>query len=161
MDILQTSLCYIESRERYLMMHRVKKENDLNHDKWVGIGGKFLPGETPEECMLREVREETGLDLKDWQYRAIVRFRSDMWPPEDMHLFTASPLSEEIAGECGEGVLEWVAKDAVCELPIWEGDKIFFALLNADYPFFDLELCYTGDLLTRAVLDGRQLYPAV
>ncbi len=160
MDDLQTSLCYIEANGKFLMMHRIKKENDLNHDKWVGIGGKFLDGETPEECMLREVREETGLELKDWRYRAIVYFRSDEWPPEAMHLFTASPLSEEISGECGEGVLEWVDKDKVCDLPIWEGDKIFFALLNAEYPFFELELCYEGDTLIKAVLDGRQLYPA-
>ena len=158
MDELQTSLCYIEADGKYLMMHRIKKENDLNRDKWVGIGGKFLEGETPEECMLREVREETGLELENWRYRAIVFFRSDMWPPEAMHLFTAAPLSTDIAGECCEGVLEWVEKDRVCELPIWEGDKIFFALLNADYPFFNLELHYTSDLLAKAVLDGKVLY---
>lgn len=160
MEDLQTTLCYIEADGKYLMMHRVKKENDLNHDKWVGLGGKFLEGENAEQCMLREVKEEAGLELKDWRYRAVVYFRSDQWEPEAMHLFTATPLTKDFDPECAEGVLEWVDKAAVCDLPIWEGDKIFFALLNADYPFFELELFYKGDLLTRAVLDGRVLYSA-
>ena len=160
MNELQTSLCYIEAAGRYLMMHRIKKENDLNHYKWVGIGGKFLEGETPEECMLREVKEETGLELEEWRYRAVVYFRSDKWSPEAMHLFTATPSSENISIECGEGVLEWVDKEKVCDLPIWEGDKIFFALLNAEYPFFELELFYQGDLLSKAILDGKVLYTA-
>ena len=148
-----TSLCYIEDNGKYLMLHRVKKVSDENKDKWIGIGGKFEVGESPEECMLREVREETGLVLREWAYRGIVTFVSDEWGTEYMHLFTGSQYSGELK-DCDEGVLEWIEKDKLLSLPIWEGDKIFLRLLDTDEPFFSLKLCYTGEKLTAAALNG-------
>ena len=151
-----TSLCYIERDGRYLMLHRVKKENDENHDKWIGIGGKFEYGESPEDCMLREMREETGLMAESWGYRGIVTFVSDEWGTEYMHLFTCHEFSGSIKS-CDEGELEWIEKERLLSLPIWEGDKIFLRLLDEDVPFFSLKLCYSGDKLTKAVLNGKEL----
>ncbi len=151
--MINTTLCYIERGDEYLLLHRVKKENDLNRDKWIGLGGKFEPGESPEECLLREVREETGLTLISWRYRGIVTFVSDKWGTEYMHLFTADRFVGEI-GECSEGVLEWVKKSDFAALPQWEGDRIFLRLLEEDAPFFSLKLCYAGDRLTAAALNG-------
>ncbi len=151
-----TSLCYIERGDKYLMLHRVKKKNDANHDKWIGVGGKFEEGESPEDCMLREVREETGLCPRAWRYRGIVTFVSDEWGTEYMHLFTCADFTGTVR-ECEEGVLEWIEKDALLNLPIWEGDKIFLRLLDSSEPFFSLKLCYKGDMLTRAVLNGAEL----
>lgn len=148
-----TSLCYIERGDSYLMLHRVKKVNDENHDKWIGIGGKFEEGEAPEECMRREMLEETGLTAESWQYRGIVTFVSDEWGTEYMHLFKCSDFSGDVK-ECDEGVLEWIKKEKLLSLPIWEGDKIFLRLLDTDCPFFSLKLCYSGDTLTKAVLNG-------
>ncbi|EKC54768.1 mutator MutT protein, partial [human gut metagenome] len=130
-----TTLCYIERGEQYLMLHRVKKEHDLNHDKWVGIGGKFERDETPDECLLREAQEETGLTLTDWRCRGVVTFLSDEWEGEYMYLFTATGFTGTLR-ECDEGDLEWVDKAAVPSLPLWAGDKIFFRLLAEDAPFF-------------------------
>lgn len=138
------------------MLHRVKKKNDINHDKWIGVGGKFEDQESPEECMLREAFEETGLTLTDYQYRGIVTFVSDEYETEYMHLFTASAWSGEMS-ECNEGILEWVPKNQVPELPIWEGDKIFFRLIAEERPFFSLKLSYSGDILVDAVLDGKRI----
>lgn len=138
------------------MLHRVKKKNDINHDKWIGVGGKFEDKESPEECMLREAFEETGLTLTDYQYRGIVTFVSDEYETEYMHLFTASAWSGEMT-ECNEGILEWVPKNQVPELPIWEGDKIFFRLIAEERPFFSLKLSYSGDILVDAVLDGKRI----
>lgn len=148
-----TSLCYIERGDSYLMLHRVKKVNDENHDKWIGIGGKFEEGEAPEECMCREMLEETGLTAESWQFRGIVTFVSDEWGTEYMHLFKCSDFSGDVK-ECDEGVLEWIKKEKLLSLPIWEGDKIFLRLLDTDCPFFSLKLCYSGDTLTKAVLNG-------
>lgn len=153
---VNTTLGYIERDDAYLMLHRVKKKNDLNHDKWVGIGGKFEDGESPEECMCRETLEETGLTLHDPTLRGIVTFVSNEWDNEYMFLFTCTDFSGEI-GECAEGDLEWVPKDKVCDLPIWPGDKIFFRLLNENAPFFSLKLCYEGDTLVSAALNGEGL----
>ena len=150
-----TSLCYIEKDGRYLMLHRVKKALDENRDKWIGIGGKFEAGESPEDCMLREVREETGLSLDSWRFRGIVTFVSDEWGTEYMHLFTAHSFTGTLL-DCDEGELEWVEKDRIPSLPIWEGDKIFLRLLDERADFFSLKLCYQGDKLVRAVLDGRE-----
>ena len=150
-----TSLCYIEKEGRYLMLHRTRKQNDENHDKWIGIGGKFEAGESPEDCMLREVREETGLSLDSWRFRGIVTFVSDEWGTEYMHLFTAHSFTGTLL-DCDEGELEWVEKDRIPSLPIWEGDKIFLRLLDERADFFSLKLCYQGDKLVRAVLDGRE-----
>lgn len=149
-----TSLCYIERGSEYLMLHRVKKENDENRDKWIGIGGKFEPGESPEECMAREMREETGLTPTSWLYRGIVTFVSDEWGTEYMHLFTCNAYTGTLR-ECDEGDLEWIDREKLISLPIWEGDKIFLRLIATDAPFFSLKLCYSGDKLTRAVLNGE------
>lgn len=153
---LNTTLCYIERDDAYLMLHRVKKEQDLNHDKWVGIGGKFEDGESPEDCMRREALEETGLTLHDLRLRGIVTFVSDRWDNEYMFLFTCTQFSGDLI-DCPEGNLEWVPKDRVCNLPIWEGDQIFFQLLNENAPFFSLKLCYEGDRLTQAALNGEPM----
>lgn len=154
--MINTTLCYIERDGKYLMLHRVKKENDLNHDKWIGVGGKFEADESPEECLLREVREETGLTLTDWHYRGLVTFVSDTWPTEYMHLFTADGFTGTMI-DCDEGTLEWVEKAAVPSLPGWEGDKIFLRLLAEGAPFFSLKLCYEGDTLVYAALNGKQI----
>ena len=154
--MLNSTLCYIEKDEKYLMLHRVKKENDVNRDKWVGVGGKFEDGESPEECVLRETLEETGLTLTDYRYRGIVTFVSDRWETEYMHLFTATGFSGEII-DCDEGVLEWIDKEKAVSLPTWEGDRIFLDLLWKDAPFFLLKLRYEGDRLAEAVLNGKRI----
>lgn len=152
--MINSSLCYITRGEDVLLLHRVKKENDLNHDKWIGLGGKFLENESPEECMLREVREETGLTLISWRYRGIVTFVSDRYEGEYMHLFTADGFTGEMT-DCDEGVLEWIPKERMRELPQWEGDRIFLELLQREAPFFSLKLVYEGDKLMEAVLNGK------
>ena len=156
---INSTLIYLENQAgEYLMLHRVKKKNDINHDKWIGVGGGFEYGESPEECALRETREETGLTLTDYRYRGIVTF--DWAGAEEtqyMHLFTASAWTGELA-ECNEGDLEWVPKEKVYSLPIWEGDKIFFRLLEEERPFFSLKLSYNAqNVLVRAALDGKEL----
>lgn len=152
-----SSLCYIEKDNRYLMLHRVKKVNDENHDKWIGVGGKFEWGESPEDCMLREVREETGYTLTSWKYRGIITFVYGEDTVEYMSLFTADGF-EGTPIDCDEGVLEWVAKDRVPELNLWEGDRIFFRLLEEREEFFSLKLVYNKqDVLQQAALDGKEL----
>ena len=151
-----TTLCYIRRGEDYLMLHRIKKENDLNHDKWIGIGGKFEDKESPEDCLLREAYEETGLTLTDYRYRGIVTFVSDRWPTEYMHLFTADGYEGELK-ECDEGELQWLTAEEFAALPQWEGDKIFLRLLEENSPFFSLKLRYEGERLAQAVLNGQQI----
>lgn len=141
-----TTLCYIEKEDSYLMLHRVKKKNDMNQDKWLGVGGKMEERESPEECLLREVKEETGLTLKEYQYRGFITFVSKQWETEYMHLFTATEYEGEIK-ECDEGKLEWVPKAQIEQLNLWEGDKIFFRLLQEYDGFFTLKLCYAEDSL--------------
>jgi 8-oxo-dGTP diphosphatase len=150
-----TTLCYIEKDEKYLMLHRIRKQNDENRDKWIGIGGKFEAGESPEDCVLREAREETGLTLTDYRYRGIVTFVSDLWPTEYMHLFTASGFEGQLRDDCDEGVLEWISKSDLLALPVWEGDRIFLRLLDEDVPFFSLKLTYEGPALTAVHREGR------
>ena len=154
--MINTCLCYIEKDGKYLMLHRVKKENDLNHDKWVGIGGKFEKGETPEEACLRESFEETGLTLKNLNYRGLVTFVSNQWGTEYMHLFHSNSFEGDLK-ECDEGNLEWVEKSMVYELPLWAGDKIFLKLLEENIPFFSLKLVYEGEKLIKAVLNQENL----
>ena len=151
-----TTLCYIEREDSYLMMHRVKKEKDINKDKWIGVGGHFEEGESPEECLLREVQEETGLKLTSFRLRGIVTFATDVYPTEYMFLYTADGYEGEIT-ECNEGNLEWVQKKEVYNLPIWEGDKVFFRLLEEDAPVFSLKLRYEGDKLVETVLNGKPM----
>ncbi len=155
--MINSTLCHIEKDGKYLMLHRIKKENDLNKDKWVGIGGKFEDKESPEECNIREVFEETGLTLLNYEYRGIVTFVSDKWPTEYMHIFTSSQFSGKIK-ECDEGKLEWVNISDIFSLPIWEGDKIFLKLIqNKNEPFFSLKLEYSGDKLNNAILNGKKI----
>lgn len=152
-----TTLCHIEKDGKYLMLHRIKKENDLNHDKWIGIGGKFEDKESPEQCNRREVLEETGLTLHTSKYCGIVTFVSDKWETEYMHIFTSSDFSGEIK-ECDEGVLEWIDKQEIYNLPLWEGDKIFLHLIEQPKcPFFSLRLEYKGEKLISAVLNDKEL----
>lgn len=141
-----TTLCYIEKENNYLMLHRVKKVNDMNQDKWLGVGGKLEDGESPEDCLLREVKEETGLTLKKYAYRGFITFVSKQWGTEYMHLFTTTEYEGEIK-ECDEGNLEWVPKNRIENLNLWEGDKIFFRLLEESTGFFTLKLCYDEDKL--------------
>ena len=152
----QTTLCYLERGSQYLMLHRTKKENDLNHDKWLGVGGKFEEGESPEDCMRREVHEETGFTVTRWRYCGIVTFISDIWESEHMHLFICTDWNgDEIV--CDEGDLEWIEKKRLFELTMWEGDKIFLKLIDEKAPFFSLKLTYKGDELQEAVLNGKTM----
>lgn len=146
--IKNTSLCYIERDGCYLMLHRIKKENDANEGKWIGIGGKFEPGETPEQCCRREVMEETGLTLSELTYRGIVDFVSDCWAEEIMHLFSARIADDAgITTDCSEGVLEWIPIEKVTDLPQWEGDREFLRLMQQGAPFFSMKLTYCGEKL--------------
>lgn len=153
-----TTLCYIENEDSYLMLHRVKKEKDVNKDKWIGVGGKFEPDESPEECLLREVWEETGLRLTSYRPRGILTFMSEGWETEYIFLYTADGFTGNVS-ECPEGDLCWVKKEEIAHLNLWEGDQIFFRLLKEGVPFFSLKLSYQGDVLKEAVLDGRQIVP--
>lgn len=145
-----TTLCYIEEDGSYLMMLRNKKENDENRGKWIGVGGKFEEGESPEECLIRETREETGLTLTEYRLRGIVTFVSDEWGCEYMYLFTASAYEGKLQpdGACNEGELRWIPKEKVMDLNMWEGDRAFFRLIFDDSPFFTMKLTYKGDELT-------------
>lgn len=176
-----TTLCYIEKDDKYLMLHRVSKKNDVNKDKWIGIGGHFEEGESPEECLLREAWEETGLCLTSWRFRGILTFVSEGWPIEYICLYTAdgfyrsetnplhsqqeaavpscesTPKDRELEFPCNEGVLEWIPKSEVTKLNLWEGDKIFLKLLAEEKPFFSMKLMYRGDVLTHVSVDGKPL----
>ena len=150
----QTTLCYLERGDEYLMLHRTKKKNDENHDKWIGVGGKFEANESPEDCMRREILEETGLTVTEYRYRGIVTFVSDIYETEYMHLFTVTDWTGE-ARECDEGELAWIKKQKLFDLTLWQGDRIFLQLLQEDVPFFSLKLTYQGDQLQEAVLNGK------
>ena len=156
--MILSTLCYIEKDGCWLMLHRTKKKNDINHDKWLGIGGKFEEGESPEECLLREVREETGLTLTDYRFRGLVTFVSDEAPTEYMHLFTATGFTGTLR-ECDEGTLEWIPIGEAGLLPLWQGDRLCLSLLQQEGPFFSLKLEYRGDRLVGASRDGRPLPP--
>ena len=153
------TLCYLENdRGEYLMLHRVKKKNDVNQDKWIGVGGKFEENESPDECLIREGWEETGLTLTDYRLRGIVTFVSQGWETEYMFLYTATGWTGELLADCDEGTLEWVDKKKVGDLPIWKGDELFFRQIeDPNSPFFSLKLSYRGDELVYAALDGKEL----
>lgn len=146
-----TTLCYVEQDGKYLMLLRNKKKQDENAGKWIGVGGKFEEGESPQDCLLREVQEETGLRLTQYRFRGIVTFVSDRYETEYMHLFTAHGFEGELTA-CDEGELRWVEKDEVLSLPLWEGDREFLRLLREDAPFFSLKLVYRGDALVSSAL---------
>ena len=154
--MIQSTLCYLERGDEYLMLHRVKKKNDMNHDKWIGVGGKFEDKESPEDCLLRETFEETGLTLTDYRYRGLVTFVSDQYPTEYMHLFTATGW-EGMPHECDEGELAWIDKKRLLSLPMWEGDRIFLELIDTDTPFFSLKLIYQNDHLIETKLNGTAI----
>ncbi len=151
-----TTLCYLERDGKYLMLHRTKKEHDENHDKWIGVGGKFEADESPEDCMRREVFEETGLTVTAFRYRGIVTFVSDEYGCEYMHLFTVTDWTGT-QRTCDEGELAWIEKSRLYELTLWEGDRLFLKLLDEDVPFFSLKLTYAGETLAEAVLNGERL----
>ena len=151
-----STLCYITRGDDVLMLHRVKKKNDINKDKWIGIGGKFEDQESPDECILREAKEETGLTLTSWRCRGVVTFLNTGCDGEYMYLFTADGWEGNMK-ECDEGDLQWVSREFLYSLPMWEGDRIFLDLLWQDAPFFLLTLRYDGDQLTEAVLDGKRI----
>lgn len=154
--MINSTLCYLEQGDAYLMLHRVKKKHDMNHDKWIGVGGKFQEGESPEDCVLRETWEETGLTLTEYRYRGLVTFVSDQYPTEYMHLFSAAAWTGT-PHPCNEGELAWIRKAELLSLPLWEGDRIFLKLLDDDVPFFSLKLRYDGEHLAQAVLNGSPL----
>ena len=154
--IFSTTLCYLERDGQYLMLHRVKKQHDENHDKWIGVGGKFEDKESPEDCVRREVLEETGLTLTKCRYCGLVTFVSDIYPTEYMHLFHATGFTGT-PKECDEGELAWIKKSELLKLRLWEGDKIFLRLLDTDEPFFSLKLKSEGDTLVLAQLNGAPL----
>ncbi len=153
-----STLCYLERAGQYLMLHRVKKKHDVNQDKWIGVGGKFEDGESPEDCLLREVREETGLTLTSYRFRGVVTFLCPPWETEYMFLFTADDWTGTLT-DCDEGELAWVDKEAVTRLPIWEGDKLFLRLMAEEAPVFSLKLVYEGNTLRSAVLNGTEVTP--
>ena len=154
-----TTLCYIEKEDSYLMLHRISKKNDVNNEKWIGVGGHFEKDESPEDCLLREVKEETGLALTSYHFRGIVTFilkdkGSEL--TEYMCLYTADDY-EGTLYDCNEGVLKWVNKNEIFNLNLWEGDRIFLRLLQENHPFFSLKLVYEGNCLKEAVLDGKRI----
>lgn len=152
-----STLCYIEQNHQYLMLHRTVKKHDVNKDKWIGVGGHFEKNESPEECLLREVWEETGYTLTSYRFRGLVTFVYGEDVTEYMSLFTADGFAGQ-EHPCDEGVLEWVDKDEVLHLNLWEGDKIFFRLLNEETEFFSLKLVYDlTDTLQYAALNGKPL----
>ena len=151
----QTTLCYIERGSQYLMLHRTRKAHDDNHDKWIGIGGHIEAGETPMACILRETREETGFTLTDYRYRGLVTFVEGDYT-EYMSLFTASAWEGDPV-PCAEGDLEWVDREKIPSLNLWEGDLVFFRLLREEAPFFSLKLVYAAGTLTEVFLNGRPM----
>ncbi|MBQ8840132.1 MAG: 8-oxo-dGTP diphosphatase [Clostridia bacterium] len=151
-----TTLCYIEKDNKYLMLHRVKKKNDVNQGKYVGIGGHFEENESPFDCVIREVLEETGLKIKSPKYRGLITFVSDKCESEQMHLFTATDYEGEII-ECNEGNLKWIDKQSLESIPMWQGDIIFLRLLDKESSFFTLKLVYEGDTLKEAYRDEKRM----
>ncbi|MCM1568664.1 MAG: 8-oxo-dGTP diphosphatase [Roseburia sp.] len=150
--MINTTLCYIEKDNQYLMLLRNKKKNDINEGKWIGIGGKFEPGESAEECLLREAYEETGLTLTSYTLAGLIHFRSDCFEDEEMYLFTADGFTGTLRPDCREGELRWIPKDEVLDLNLWEGDQVFLKRLMAGERHLDITLRYRGDVLEEAIV---------
>ena len=153
-----TTLCYIEKDGCYLMMHRISKENDVNKNKWIGVGGHFEKGESPDECLFREVKEETGLTLTAFRFRGMITFSTDTFETEYMCLYTADGFEGELT-DCSEGVLKWIPKEEIWNLNLWEGDRIFLKMLLEDAPFFSMKLTYVGEKLSQVLIDGQDKKP--
>ena len=156
--MILTTLCYIEKDDSYLMLHRVKKNVDVNKGKWIGVGGKFEAGESPDECLKREVREETGLELTSYRMRGVLTFQSVGWETEYIFLYTADGFTGEVK-DCNEGILKWVRKDEIKDLNLWRGDRVFLKLLKEEEPFFSMKLSYVGDDLIELCLNGEKITP--
>ena len=154
--LVATTLCYLEEGDKYLMLHRTKKEEDLNAGKWIGVGGHVEKGESITACLKREVKEETGLELKKYAYRGYIDFLNDLYPPERMYLYVGKSFEGELI-DCDEGELKWVKKEEVMNLPLWEGDRVFMPLLDLDEKPFHLTLVYHGDELIKVI---GPAYPA-
>lgn len=152
-----TTVCYIEQDGAYLMLHRVKKKHDENAGQWIGVGGHCEENESPEDCVQREVREETGLTLTRWRCRGLVTFVTDAGEGQYMHLFTADGFTGTLTEDCDEGDLAWIPKTELSNIPRWEGDDIFLRLLAEDAPWFSLKVIYEGGVLKKAVLNGETL----
>lgn len=152
----KTTLCYIQKDDSYLMLHRTKKKDDINEGKWIGIGGKFLPGESEEGCLIREAKEETGLTLLNYELKGIVTFLSDIYDDEEMYLYTCDKFVGQLT-DCNEGELKWIKKEDIFNLNLWEGDKIFLKLLFDNQPYFTLCLKYKKDMLTEAILNNQNI----
>lgn len=150
--MILTTICYIEKNEKYLMLHRTKKKNDINKNKWIGIGGKFEKGESPEECIVREVKEETGLLLKSYRLRGIITYTFTSFETEYMYIFTSDNFEGDLI-ECNEGELEWIDKEKVMDLNLWEADRIFLEKIEKDSNFFTMKCEYDGDKLIRYTLN--------
>lgn len=148
--MIRTTLCYIKREQEYLLLLRNKKISDPNEGKWIGVGGKIEEGETPEACMLREVKEETGISLTDFEYKGIINFRSDKWEDEEMHLFTAKVPKDTEASECSEGTLKWIPEDGILKLSLWEGDKLFLREILEGRKEINMTLIYRGEKLVTA-----------
>ena len=152
-----TTLCYLEKDNKYLMVHRNKKENDINKGKWIGVGGKLEKGETPEQCLVREVFEETGYKLNNYNYKGLVIFNYNEDEPLFMYVYTSSDFSG-IEKKCDEGDLKWIPKNEILDLELWEGDKIFLKLLFENSQFFYLTLNYENDSLISTKLKFKEQY---
>jgi 8-oxo-dGTP diphosphatase len=151
-----TTLCYIKKDDKYLLLHRTKKKDDPNEGKWIGVGGHIEEGESPEECLLREVKEETNLTLTSYRYRALITFVSDIYETENMYLYTADSFEGELDYTCDEGELEWISKDVILNLPMWEGDREFLPLIMAETTkFFTMELIYKGNKLVESKINNE------
>ena len=148
-----STLCYIERDGCYLMLHRVKKQQDVNAGKWIGVGGKLEEGESPDECAMREVMEETGLAFTHPRMRGVITFISAGWDDEIMFLYTGE-AEGTVRPDCDEGILRWVPIQEVPSLNLWEGDRVFLRLLLSTQDFFSLKLSYQGDTLVYCALNS-------
>ena len=139
-----STLCYLEKEDKYLMLLRNKKKHDVNEGKWIGVGGKCEKGESPEECVIRETFEETGIKLESLKMRGVLTFSSEGWEDEYIFVYTSDKFSGTIT-DCNEGELRWIDKDKIMDLNLWDGDRIFLKIMLESDEFFSIKLSYKGD----------------